>query len=88
MERLYLVGEESFENGGYQGDMVDREVPEEYLTKIPSKYQTVIRCIVIDEMSVKEAARYLEISESAVRKRYERARKMLRDVMNGENTDE
>ncbi len=50
---------------------------------LPPKYASVIRCIALHRLSAKEAAAVLRISEACVRKRYERAKKMLRDTIEG-----
>ena len=51
----------------------------EGISKLPDKYKTVIECLAVKGMSVKETSDYLGISESNVRKRCERARKMLKE---------
>ena len=45
---------------------------------LPEKYASVIRCLFISGLSVRETAAVLRISESCVRKRCERARKILK----------
>ncbi len=44
---------------------------------LPEKYRAVIHMFYYEDMSVREISRVLGISESAVKKRLERARKML-----------
>lgn len=51
---------------------------QEEISRLPDKYKTVIDCLAIKGMSVKETSDYLGISESNVRKRCERARKLLK----------
>ena len=51
----------------------------EGISKLPDKYKPVIECLAVKGMSVKETSDYLGISESNVRKRCERARKMLKE---------
>ena len=48
------------------------------LDKLPSKYKDVVQCLVIDDLSVRETSSRLNISESCVRKRFERAKKKLK----------
>lgn len=50
---------------------------QELLDALPPKYRDVVYCIAIREFSVRETALELDISEALVRKRLERARKML-----------
>jgi len=49
----------------------------EDIQKLPSKYREVVECLAIREMTIKDTANYLQISEANVRKRFERARKLL-----------
>lgn len=49
-----------------------------FLSELPQKYASVMRCLFIDGLTVRETAAVLKISESLVRKRCERARKLLR----------
>ena len=49
----------------------------EDIQKLPSKYREVVECLAIREMTIKDTANYLKISEANVRKRFERARKLL-----------
>ena len=49
----------------------------EDIQKLPSKYREVVECLAIREMTIKDTANYLRISEANVRKRLERARKLL-----------
>ena len=83
-ERLYLIGEEVPDNALNHGDWIGLDISERYLETLPDKYQSVVKCMAIDEMSTKETSKELGISEATVRKRYERARKMLRVMMEQE----
>lgn len=51
---------------------------EEMIQRIPAKYSDVIRLLVLEELSTKEAAGKLGINEANVRKRFERAKKILK----------
>lgn len=51
---------------------------EPLLNTLPEKYYDVVYCLVVKEYSIRETARRLGITESNVRKRYERAKKMMR----------
>ena len=48
------------------------------LESLPEKYKDVVDCLVVRDFSVKETSEKLGISEANVRKRYERAKKMMR----------
>ena len=50
----------------------------ELVDSLPDKYREVIICIVLHELSGRETALMLGISEGTVRKRYERAKKLLK----------
>ncbi len=50
------------------------------MNSLPRKYYDVVECLVIRDYSVKETAEALCITEANVRKRYERARKMMREA--------
>ena len=45
---------------------------------LPEKYREVVECLVIKEYTTRETATKLNITEANVRKRYERAKKMMR----------
>lgn len=51
---------------------------EEMMEDLPTKYSEVVQLLVIDNLSVSETAKELNISEVNVRKRFERAKKMLK----------
>lgn len=48
------------------------------MNNLPDKYYDVVDCLVIHEYSVRETAEKLDITKANVRKRYERAKKMMR----------
>lgn len=52
------------------------------LNGLPQKYFFVIKCLFLDGLTVKETAAVLKISEACVRKRCERARKLLKEKIN------
>ena len=51
---------------------------------LPEKYYEVVNCLVIKEYTTKETATRLHITEANVRKRYERAKQMMRDYVTKE----
>lgn len=56
---------------------------EDLIGYLPSKYYAVVNCLVIKDLSVKETSRELGITESNVRKRFERAKMMLKAIVKG-----
>ena len=61
----------------------DKEELREYITQLPEKYYEVVNCLVVKELSTKETAEELTISEANVRKRFERAKWLLKNMMKG-----
>lgn len=59
-------------------EMHDRQRVKELLGCLPDRLRQVMLLRCVKELSVKECAAVLQIKESAVRKRYERARSLLR----------
>ena len=55
-----------------------QDLPISLLSELPPKYASVMRCLFLDGLSTKETAAVLDISEELVRKRCERARKLLK----------
>ena len=53
----------------------------EKVNKLPQKYRVVIILFYYDSLSIKEIVEILNISESAVKKRLERGRKILKKEM-------
>lgn len=56
---------------------------EELISYLPTKYYSVVECLVIKNLSVKETALELNITEANVRKRFERAKLMLKNIVKG-----
>ena len=54
---------------------------------MPAIYRDALSLRVYYDMSFKEIASVMNVSEDAARKRVERARKMLNDMMGGEQDD-
>lgn len=48
---------------------------------LPEKYREVVECLVIKEYTTRETATKLNITEANVRKRYERAKQMMKDYV-------
>lgn len=53
----------------------------EEIDKLSAKYKDIVQCLVIDNLSVRETALKLNITENTVRKRFERAKKKLKAYM-------
>ena len=57
-----------------------QDLPVTLLSDLPPKYAAVMRCLFLDGLSIKETGAVLNISEELVRKRCERARKLLKST--------
>lgn len=55
-----------------------QDLPISLLSELPPKFASVMRCLFLDGLSIKETSAVLNISEELVRKRCERARKLLK----------
>ena len=56
------------------------ETGDTLMNSLPRKYYDVVECLVVRDYSVAETAERLNITEANVRKRYERAKKMMREA--------
>lgn len=86
---LYRAQKKQRENCAELGEAAENIMAEEQepcdlplylLAELPPKYAAVMRCLFFDGLSVKETAAVLKISEISVRKRCERARKLLKST--------
>ncbi len=75
--------QEMFEDTYYQNEISDADNLKELISELPSKYYVVVNCLVIQNLSVKETANELHISEVNVRKRFERAKVLLKSMVKG-----
>lgn len=83
-EVMYFSGEDAkIKDLSDQNDTDDGVDFEELFSDLPSKYYAVVNCLVIKSLSVKETAAELGISEAAVRKRFERAKVLLKTIQKG-----
>lgn len=57
------------------------------INQLPAKYYSVLDCIIVKEMTVKETAKALSLTESNVRKRFERAKLLLRTIVKGSDEE-
>lgn len=72
-----LALDETIENTTADEDVMTN-LPLSLLAELPPKYAAVMRCLFLDGLNIRETAAVLEISEALVRKRCERARKLLK----------
>lgn len=78
-EWMYLADEETILQAHSDSDEDVCEIDmEEMIESLPEKYAKVVRLLVIEDLSVSEVAIRLGIRESNVRKRFERAKKMMK----------
>lgn len=80
----------------YDHEIVDSDIPAEvsleaetamkYLKTMPVNQQVIINLFIIEEMSHKEIAAQLEISEEASRVQLSRAKKVLSNIINSKFT--
>lgn len=72
---------ENHQGTAYVKTIEDREIVVQLLSSLPSKYREIIRYRCYYELSYKEISLLLDISEKAAAKRYERGRKLLKELM-------
>ena len=81
-EMLFLTDSiEDLEAETEDSAMVPRPDITAYIRQLPKKYRNVVICIAEEELSVRETAVRLGISEATVRKQYERAKKRLKAML-------
>jgi RNA polymerase sigma-70 factor (ECF subfamily) len=66
-----------------KADDADRQNLRLLMDKLPNKYYEVVYCMVVKELSVKETAEELAITQANVRKRFERAKLLLKTIVKG-----
>jgi len=74
--------DESIENTIVSEEEPLVNLPLSLISDLPPKYASVMRCLFLDSLSIRETAAVLKISEDLVRKRCERARKLLKGATN------
>lgn len=84
-QKLMYLSDKTVEpkNGNEQDDRTNDIELNELIAHLPPKYYAVVRCLVQKNLSVKETAQELDITEVNVRKRFERAKKMLKTLVKG-----
>ncbi|MFG6329708.1 MAG: sigma-70 family RNA polymerase sigma factor [Lachnospiraceae bacterium] len=85
-EIIYFPGQDSdINNISCDGNVENPVDIEELVSVLPEKYYLVVNCLAVKNLSVKETASELGITEANVRKRFERAKLMLKTIMKGSN---
>lgn len=74
----FSCGDLYWERAASQGNRGEEGQLEELLSGLGMKYYQVVDCLAIKNLSVKETSGKLGISEANVRKRFQRAKKMLK----------
>lgn len=81
-EIMYLSDQTvELENGNETNHPIDDTELDEYIAHLPPKYQSIVQCLAVKNLSVRETAQVLGITEANVRKRFERAKKMLKTLV-------
>lgn len=81
-EILYLVDKETHLQETSLPDDTDTDI-EDLISGLPEKYYAVVSCLAVKNLSVKETAAKLGITDATVRKRFERAKKILKAMQKG-----
>lgn len=83
-EIIYLSNQDSdFKQTKEEETDDDRQKLYSLMDKLPDKYYAVVNCMVVKELSVMETAKELAITEANVRKRFERAKLLLKTIKKG-----
>lgn len=73
-------------------DDVEKQDTKELIMKeilsLPSKYKDIVLCVYYQQMSLTEAANVLSIAEGTAKSRLSRARKRLKELLEGRISDE
>ena len=77
-EIMYLTDNDEHFESAVEMEVESEDDWKSMINRLPSKYYDVVYYLVIKDYSTKETAQKLNITESNVRKRFERAKLMLR----------
>lgn len=80
---IYLSDQDDAFASEVDMENTNRENLQSLIEKLPEKYYEVVDCMVVRELSVKETAKKLAITEANVRKRFERAKLLLKKIVKG-----
>lgn len=75
------VSSEEVINNTPQNDYSDLATLRSFIDKLPYKYKTVIILHYYENLSIDDIAKSLNVSNSSIKKRLERARKKLKEMM-------
>ncbi|MDE5966214.1 MAG: sigma-70 family RNA polymerase sigma factor [Lachnospiraceae bacterium] len=88
-EIMYLTDEDMNTKDLSNRNPADPDIDiEELISDLPSKYYATVYYLTVENLSVKETAAKLGITEAAVRKRFERAKFLLKTIMKGREQNE
>lgn len=83
-EMMYLTDEEVGAKDISHQQPAEPDIDiEELISDLPTKYYATVHYLAVENLSVKETAAKLGITEAAVRKRFERAKFLLKTIMKG-----
>ena len=80
-EYMYLTDKEERAEAAVTMDLDSDTDWKSLIETLPEKYREVVECLVIKEYTTRETATKLNITEANVRKRYERAKQMMKDYV-------
>lgn len=81
---IYMpANDDVLKNASAPDDTVADADLEDFIAGLPLKYYEVVNCLAVKNLSVKETASKLGITEAAVRKRFERAKRRLKSMQKG-----
>ncbi|MGN0484986.1 MAG: RNA polymerase sigma factor [Lachnospiraceae bacterium] len=86
---LYFPSEEETFDRTFVAPESEEEIDlNELIAPLPPKYHSVVTCLTLKQLSVKETAKELHLTESTVRKRFERAKRILKKNWKGSHAYE
>ncbi|SNU08085.1 RNA polymerase sigma-70 factor, ECF subfamily [Lachnospiraceae bacterium] len=80
-EYMYLTDKDERAEAAVDMDLDSDTDWKSLIETLPEKYREVVECLVIKEYTTRETATKLNITEANVRKRYERAKQMMKDYV-------
>ena len=80
-EYMYLTDKDERAEAAVTMDLDSDTDWKSLIETLPEKYREVVECLVIKEYTTRETATKLNITEANVRKRYERAKQMMKDYV-------
>ncbi len=74
-------------NENIEGETPEEEILTEYLDKLPEDYRIIIHLFYYEDMPTKDIAKAMAKKESTIRMALTRARRMLKEFMEGDEAD-